>query len=191
MGSVPYGLLGSQFGRFDPMGQDAQAGRDTHSLEVAVQHPEGPDQVNESKGRLPFTVQHVEDLSQGGTEAYDQVDNGRKGEPGGHEFLLAEAVGQDAVDETGHAVDYAVGSHESPEFGLGDSQFCFHRRHCHAEILPHEIIQGICYHQGDNGPPLPIDIFLLLLLIHLVIVLSGVYKDKKIRTFVTDQKPRR
>ena len=168
MGAVPDTLLGRQLGWLYPVSHETAAGRITHSLGEAVDQPQGSDEIHQSDSGLTAGIHIMEQTVHLRAQTDDEVDDGGKQEPKTHyQFLRARSVGYEAVDETGHAIDYSVQSQEYSQLGLVKSEFGLQGRHGYAEILPYEIEQGVSDHQDDERTPLPIIVFLLDALVHI------------------------
>ena len=156
MGSVPEALLRRKFLGTEPMGHETRAGRIAHPVDIAVDDPEGADQVHKAHGGLPFSVEKVKEAVEFRGETDEQVYHARQQEAKGHHAALVRPVCDDAVDETADPVHYPVRSKETSQLGLAQPKGSFHRGNRGAEILPKEIIAGVADHEDDQGTPLPV-----------------------------------
>ena len=166
MRGVPDRLFRREFRRAEPVGHQRSAGGISHSMDIAVQDPEGADDVDERHRGLAVRIEDVDESVHLRGETDREVDDGRQDQSHRHHQPLVVTVRQDAVDKTGKAVNDAVQGQEETELGLGDPEGFVHGRNGGAEILPEKIVEGIAYDQGDQGPPLPVAVLLLCCFVH-------------------------
>ena len=156
------------------MCHQASARRITHTLSVTVYHPKASDEYNHSGGSLSGSVEEMEEPVHLRAETYQDVHHSGKQESEGHHLLAGNPVCKEAVDEPGNTVDDSVKGQEETELGLAYSKFGLECRHRNAEVLPDEIEQHVPYHQQDEGPPLPVVVFLLGCLIHFSLAFDNI-----------------
>ena len=150
------------------MGHQAAARRIAHPLGKTVDKPQGTNEIHKTDSGFAAGVHIVEQPVHLGTQPDDEVHHRREQQTETHyELFRAGPVGDEAIDEAGYSIDYSIEGQEYTKLGLVQSQLGLQRRHGDAEILPHEIEEGVPDHQDDQRPPLPIVVFLLDTLVHI------------------------
>ena len=172
MGHVPDRHLGRQLLGLDPLGEGLGAGRDAHALKEPVDHPEGTHDVHEGGGeRSAVTGRRADAEQQAGEEigtAEEDIDESAEQQAETHHLTGAVAVGDDADDIAGEAVDDPVEGQEKAELGLGNAEFRPEDGHREGEVFPDQIEHRVPDHQDDDGLPLPLVVLFLGCLIHVI-----------------------
>lgn len=120
------------------MSHQPRAGRHSHTLKPAVEHPEDTQ------------CQHR------GAEPEQQVADAAENKSRHEEITCIAAVAPDAVEEFRKPVDQSVKCEEQPEVGFRDAHFLIEVGHGDAQILAHEIEERITEDAHRNGPEFPV-----------------------------------
>ena len=82
------------------MCEKACARRDTHSLNISIEHPERTYKIDKSHRRLSLCVKKIEHSVQFRAEAYEKVDDTGQEKAQSHDFLLAEPVHKNTIGKS-------------------------------------------------------------------------------------------
>ena len=153
MGGVPDRHLGSQLIGGNPVGEQAVAWGDPRALEEVVQQQEQAEDEHHGVDKLWSRALAGDEVTQVGAKTEGVVGCGTEQQSYRH---VVARVGEIAVEKSRRTIDHRHQGHDDTEAGLGDAIFGGKSGDGKREVLSHEVEDGIAYHGGEDGAPLPV-----------------------------------
>ena len=156
VGGVPDRHLGSQLIGGNPVGEQTVARGESRALEEVVQQQEQAEDEHHGVDKLRSRALAGDEVAQVGAKTEGVVGCGTEQQSYRHVVAGVEAVGEIAVEKSRRTIDHRHQGHDDTEAGLGDAIFGGEAGDGKREVLSHEVEDGIAYHGGEDGAPLPV-----------------------------------
>ena len=156
VGCVPDAHLGGQFTGRDPLRKHPGARRESHPLEILVEHDGHSHHQNQHFHELRAFVHPGDPVAQVHSEAEANIRSSTQDEANSHEGLGAHTLHHEPVQEAAQAINQRANRYHDTEAGIRNAVLGGEAGHGDGEVFPYKIINGIDHHRTYYGAPLPI-----------------------------------